>query len=212
MTILCILSFTFLKAQTIQGKFFVGISSSFSIAGTGSDLMSLGFTSYKYKSDADGFVEADPDKSFGINLLPKFGFFVINNLVIGVDLTLAFSSDKDGTDDDKYTQTLFGAGPFVRYYIPTEKIKPFFEVGGSFGVRKSKYESDSFNAKDKYSVRSFVGGIGMAVLLGDRVTFDVMGGYNSLTVKDKEDNEDNYRSVYGSFGLRIGFIVLLGAN
>ena len=59
---------------------------------------------------------------------------------------------------------------------------------------------------------SFGGGIGLAAPLGEKVTFDIMAGYDSLTVKDKEDNDDNYRTVIGTLGLKIGFTILLGSN
>ena len=59
---------------------------------------------------------------------------------------------------------------------------------------------------------SFGGGIGMAAPVSDRITFDVLVGYNSLTYKDKDDNDDNDRTVIGTFGIKLGFIIFLGAN
>ena len=73
-------------------------------------------------------------------------------------------------------------------------------------------DNSDFNYEDKESILSVVGGIGMAVPLGSKVTFDVMGGYNHLRIKDKKDNPDNYRRVYGTFGLKFGFIVFLGKS
>jgi hypothetical protein len=205
-----------LKAQTNQGKMLLGVSSTISLAGTGSDLMSLGYSSVKYKSDADGFDESDPVKMTNINLLPKLGYFVIDNLALGLDLNIARSTEKDGEDSDKYSQILFSVGPFVRYYIPSSKVLPFFEISGSFGSINTKYDySDNTYWEDddyKSSVMTFGGGIGLAAFLGERVAFDVLAGYNSLTVKDKEDNEDNYRTVIGTLGLKLGFTILLGSK
>jgi hypothetical protein len=214
--VLITISSGFLKAQTNQGKVFLGVSSTLSLAGTGSDLMNLGYSSVKYKSDADGFEESDPDKMTNINLLPKVGYFVADNLVVGLDLNIALSSEKDGEDDDKYSQTLLSAGPFIRYYLPTSNVRPFFEFNGAFGAINSKFDySDNTNWEDdeyKSSVMSIGGGIGLAAPLGERVMFDVLAGYNSLTVKDKEDNDDNDRTVIGTLGLKLGFTILLGAN
>lgn len=210
------ISFGLLKAQTNQGKIIIGLSSTLSIAGTGSDLMNLGYSSVKNKSDADGFEESDPDKMTRINLVPKIGFFVADNFAVGLDLNVAFSSSKDGEDNDKYSQTLLSVGPFVRYYIPTSKVLPFFELSGSFGTIKNKYDySDNTNWEDeesKSNILSFGGGFGLAAPLGERVMFDVLAGYNSLTIKDKEDNEDNDRTVIGTLGIKLGFTILLGAN
>jgi hypothetical protein len=51
----------------------------------------------------------------------------------------------------------------------------------------------------------------MAVPVGNHVTFDVLAGYNSLTLKSKENNDDNDRIVFGTLGIKLGIIVLLGA-
>mgnify|MGYP006286550753 CR=1 FL=1 len=210
------INFGLLQAQTNQGKVLLGVSSTLSLAGTGSDLMNLGYSSVKYKSDADGFEESVPDKMTSINLLPKVGYFVADNFAIGLVLNIALSSTKNGEDNDKYSQTLLSVGPFVRYYIPTSKVLPYFEISGSFGAINNKYDySDNSNWEDdeyKSSVMSIGGGVGLAAPLGERVTFDVLAGYNSLTVKGKEDNDDNDRTVIGTIGLKIGFTIMLGAN
>ena len=35
---------------------------------------------------ADGFEESDPDKTTGINFLPKVGYFVADNLAVGLEI------------------------------------------------------------------------------------------------------------------------------
>ena len=210
---MCIACFIFSSAsmaQTDQGKFLVGVSSTLSLAGTGSSLMSLGFSTMKYKSDSDDFEERDPDKETSFNLLPKVGYFVIDNLAVGLDIGIGYSNTKSGESGYKYETTMFSVGPFIRYYFQTKSVLPFIEADASFGGLHSKNQSHNSTSKDKYSVITFGGGLGIAVPIGNRVTFDVMAGYNSLTVKDKEDNEDNDRMVYGTFGVNFGFIVLLG--
>ena len=71
--IACILIFTSLlsQAQTEQGKFVIGGTSTFGLMGTGNDLMSIGISTIKYKSDADGFEEHDPEKITSINSRTK---------------------------------------------------------------------------------------------------------------------------------------------
>ncbi|MEN8137482.1 MAG: outer membrane beta-barrel protein [Bacteroidota bacterium] len=203
-----------LNAQTTQtnkGNVLIGVSSTLSIAGTGSDLMNIGFTSIKFKSDGQDD-DSDTEKMTNINLLPKAGYFVSDNLAMGLNFNLAFSSSKNGDGDYKYTQTLFSTGPFIRYYIPTSKVLPYFELNSSFGSLKDKYEDDGGVEESKTGIMSFGGGVGIAAPLGDKVTLDFLAGYNSLTVKDKEDNEDNERMVIGTFGLKVGFTVMLGSN
>jgi len=191
------ISIGLLNAQTNQGKFIVGVSSLHSFASSGSELMSLGYTSIKSKSDADGFQESEPEKSFSINANPKAGYFVIDNLAIGLDLNIGFSIYNLG--DDKSSHTTFAVGPFVRYYIPTSKVLPFFELGASYGMMSNKTR-----------LMSLGGGIGLAVPVGERITIDIAAGYKSLTYKYNE--EDNERDVFGTLGLKVGFMVLLGSN
>ena len=210
------ISIGFLNAQTNQGKFIVGVSSTNSFLSSGPDILKLGYTTTKSKSDADGFEESEPDKSFSINFLPKVGYFVIDNLAIGLELYVGLSSQKFGEDKDKSSYTYLGVGPFVRYYIPTSKVLPFFELSGSFGMINNKIDfSDNTYQEDydyKLSVMGFGGGIGLAAPLGERVTFDVLAGYYTSTYKQKEDNEDNDRTVLGFLGLKLGFTILLGSN
>ena len=206
-------------AQTEQGKIMVGLSTRIGVPfyteTMMSDVFSMGFTTIKTKSDADNFEEPEPDKITSINMLPRVGVFVIDGLAVGLDLSLANMVYKDGTDDDKTIQTAYGVGPFVRYYFPVEKVKPFIEVNSSFGSIKQKYEYTNSNYEDeeyKYGLFLIGGGAGVAIPIGKRVTFDMMAGYNSLKFKEKEDNDDNYREIIGTFGFKFGFIVFLGKD
>jgi len=208
--IIVVFNLTGLKAQTEQGKFLVGVSSTLSITGIGGELMSIGYSTSKYKSDAAGFEEPEPDKTTGINMSPKLGYFLIDNLVVYLDLNVTYSSEKDGEDEDKWITTLISAGPYARYYIPANNVSIFLEAGGAFGSYNSKYKPETGDSDEyKTGIMNYGGGIGIAAPLGEKVTLDVLAGYNSLTFKDKEDNEDNDRSVYGTFGIKLGFTILL---
>lgn len=204
--------------QMNKGKFILGVSSMLSSVGTGSSIGSIGFTSSTQKSDAVGYTEQNPLKTTNINLLPQFGYFVIDNLAVGMDLSLihASSSLKSINYDSNSTGTYFCVGPFVRYYIPAGKILPYFEITGGYGAENiwsrdtnSLYSHTSTSSSGLFSVG---GGAGVAIPIGDRVTFDALLGYNSLTVNDPENNTDNQRTVMGTFGLKLGFSVLLGSK
>jgi hypothetical protein len=208
-------SFPIIKAQTSAGTMMLGLSTGINISGefsSGSNLMSIGFSSAKYKSNASGYTEPDPDKATNLNLMPKFGIFVIDNLAAGLDVTTAYSQNKVGGSSSKYTLTLLMAGPFVRYYLPAKKILPFAEVNAIFGSAKYKDEYEGGSSEDKSALHSFGGGLGVAAPLGEKVTLDFMIGYNSLTIKSKEDNPDDDRMVMGTFGIKVGFLVFLGGK
>ncbi len=222
-SILFILNGSFLSAQTGKGKILIGVSSSLSVAGTGSDLMSLGVSNTKYKSDASSSGSSENDKTTSINFLPKVGFFVADNFVLGIDLSAAVSNDEYKTTYNtsvltvKSNRLMISAGPFIRYYVPTGHVMPYFEIGGSLGTVIDNYSvtgsyNGNANQEDKSGILSVGGGVGIATLLGDKASFDVMLGYNSMTVKDKKDNPDNERTIMGTLGLKLGFIIYLGAN
>jgi hypothetical protein len=199
------------EGQITKGKMQVGVSSSFNFVSFGTGIMDVGFTSIKQKSNAAGYVEPDGEKITTFNLLPKVGYFFVDNFVAGLDVCLSSSTDKSASDS-KSTMTYFGVGPYFRYYFPGNKIMPFIEFSTLFGSINDKYTSDSFSDSYKTSLMSIGGGAGMAVKLGEKVTFDIMAGYNSLTEKEKEDNVNDERTVYGTFGFKLGFVYILGGK
>lgn len=172
--------------------------------------MSIGFISAKEKSDADGFDEGDPSKSTSFNFIPRIGYFEADNFAVGLDVSYAFSKTKEEGYESK--QNLWSVGPFIRYYIPAGKVMPFIEAAGALGGLKLETSSSWGSGESKLGIFSIGGGAGIAVLLGERATFDVMAGYNSFTLKEKENNDDNERTVYGILGIKFGFSILLGAG
>ena len=210
-SVLCFLGFSVSEAQIIRGRSLLGVSTSFSYVNFGSDIMSLGFTSTSYKGNSTDYVDPGKDKIITLNLLPRFGYFVANNLALGLNLCIASSTDKPG-DGEKYTMTAFGAGPFVRYYISGSKVMPFFEVSTLFGSVTSKNVYLGNEYSNSSSMRSIGAGAGVAVKVGEKVTFDLMAGYNSMSEKAKENNPNDNRTVQGTLGFKFGFVVLFGSN
>jgi Outer membrane protein beta-barrel domain len=211
-TVLCFLALSATEAQINKGRMLAGISTSFSNVNYGSDIMSLGFTSIRQKSNAPGYVEPPAQNLTTFNLSPRFGYFVINNLAVGIDATIASAVQKESQYDSKFSMTYLGLGPFVRYYISGNKVMPFFEASGSFG---SIIEEDSFQENTntyKTGVRNLGAGVGVAVRLSERLTFDMLAGYNSTVSKSKTNNPDDERTVQGTIGFKFGFVVLLGSK
>ena len=202
------LSFGAAQAQLDKGNIMVGVASTLNLGGYGSDLMSLGFSSSKYKTDN---YESDPYKSVCFNLMPKGGYFIMDNLAAGLNIFMSISSEKDSGDDDKDTESLLGLGPWARYYYPLEKIYPFVELNVGIGSTKFTWDYGSGSEVEKYSAFIFGGGIGAAIPVGDMVSFDVMAGYSSVTSKEKDsESEMNYKEVVGTVGITMGFTVYFG--
>jgi hypothetical protein len=214
--IFCALPFLLTQAQTQteKGKTLLGVSSSLNFGSTGSNLMSLGFSTTKSKSNASGYQAPDPEKSTSFNLIPRVGYFFIQNFVAGLDVSIAsvsydFSS---GTYKSTSSTFLYCIGPFARYYVPTGKVLPFFELGTSVGSMKNKSTYGSSTNEDNSGIFIIGGSLGIAAPLGDRASFDVSLGYNSMTVKAKENNPNNERTITGTVGLKLGFSFYLGKD
>ena len=78
-----------------------------------------------------------------------------------------------------------------------------------FGSEKMKWTSSNGEDEDKSKILSYGGGFGVAFPLGKHLAFDLIANYNSYSSKAEEDNEDNYRTVTGTFGIKFGFIIFL---
>ena len=211
--------FAYGQSQTLKGNGFIAASTTFGVfgsvgGGSSGQLASIGFSSIKLKSDAQGFSEPEPDKFSSFNIQPRAGFFVSDNFAIGADLTLGFSSSKAGDSESQSNQTTLAVGPFIRNYFPVENVLPYFEVGAAFGSVKSKFEDPEFDfdEEDKSKLLAWDIGIGVGIPVGQKATFDVAATYNSLSVKADEDNPDNVRTVIGTVGIKLSVLVFLGSN
>ena len=211
---LCFVTFSRMEAQINKGKVLIGVGTSFSYYNFGSDLLSLGFSTIKFKSNSAATLDPSVQKMTTLNLLPKFGYFITNNLALGVDICIASAASKttSGQFVEKYTNSAMGIGPFIRYYISGSKVMPFLELQSLFGTISDKSEYGSTSTTSKTGMTSFGGGAGLAVKIGDKLTFDMLAGYNSMSTKAKEDNPNNERMVQGTVGFKLGFTIILGAK
>ena len=160
------------------------------------------------------YTEPDPDKRLSVNLLPRFGFFIFNNFPLSADICIGYFNYKNGVSKSESTQTIFGGGPFIRFYFPTQKVRPFLESNAAFGSQQYKFKSnDGSSDTDVTSIiTSFGAGFGLAAPIGEKTTFDIMASYNSTTSKYKEDNPDYDRYISGNIGIRLGFTIYLGSE
>jgi len=90
-----------LQAQTQleKGKILAGVTSTLAMGGSeGSELFGLGFGSTKYKYGSDA-----PEvryKSISYPILPKGGYFIMDNLAAGLEIALTGFRETDVADDD----------------------------------------------------------------------------------------------------------------
>jgi len=191
-------------AQLAKGNIMLGVTSTLSVGGLwGSDFVSFGFSTNKVN---DGTTTEPSYKTTSWNFLPRAGYFVMDNLAAGIEVMTSGYMDKDVNDGDKDGESVFGVGPFVRYYYPLDKVSPFAEAEAVFGSYKETFSTDTY----KEGLVMIGGGVGVAVPLGDKVSFDALVGYSHTSWKEKDVVEgDAYTYITGGFGLRLGFTVYL---
>ncbi|MDZ7635735.1 MAG: hypothetical protein U5L72_15390 [Bacteroidales bacterium] len=191
--------------QLAKGNYLAGVSSTLALGGSeSSDFMSLGFMTTKYKYGSD---PAETEYKYTVyNLLPKGGYFIIDNLVAGLEIVISGYTEKDVEEDDTFKESTIGIGPFVRYYYPLEKFYPFAEAEFLFGSCKETWYGDD----DKYPFINFGIFVGAAMPLGDKVTFDAAIGYarTQYTWDDVEGGGSD-KEIYCGIGIRFGFSIYL---
>ena len=109
------------NAQTSQGNLFFGGA--------------VRFDSYKDEDDGED------DKTSSFTFAPSVGYFVIDNLAVGIDLNLTTSKSDDGFGGDDKINTI-GVGPFARYYKFTSNEKFAFIGELGFGFVGTKIKPD----------------------------------------------------------------------
>lgn len=214
--ILCLIAFTFFAvlaySQLEKGSIFLGSTTDLWGGISYSNLFcgpanhgGIAIVKSKYKSDEE--TEDGPEMN-AFNLSPRIGYAFADGFVAGVKAGISSMTIKDEYDgeENKNTYTVIGAGPFARYYIPMEStIRPFVEGEATFGTFKQKYdEGDEYTSNTMH----LGGGAGIAVLLGEKVTFDMMAGYFYNTIKNTKSDSDS-KEIISGFGLGLGFTIFL---
>lgn len=160
-------------AQTDKGGWMFGAGSDFS------------FVSSKFDSEQD-------ESASDMNLNVSAGYFVMDNLSVG--LGLGYGSSKEAGADDAVSS--FVVGPMVRYYLP---MKVFGQLSYQIG-------SVSAGGEKLYSTGDLGIGVGYAAFLNDNISIEPMVRYDMTSAKPDEGD-----SVSGSaFGLFINFGIYLG--
>jgi outer membrane protein len=175
----------------------------------------LNFTSLnsKWKSD-DG--NGEDGKTSNLEFSPQLGFFVIDNLALGIELPINYSSEKN-ENDNKFHSTSVAFAPFIRYYFGTNNIKPYLHSGIGFGYQKMGYDLNAsysdYNMNPSQDFKSTISlyefGGGLAIFLNEKTSLDIEIGYASGSIKPKKDNNNNYRSITSGIGLGIGFAIII---
>jgi outer membrane protein len=180
----------------------------------------LGFTStnVNYKDHGQS---TDGPKTTAFNVSPSVGFFVIDNLAIGLDFDYKTSTTKQhgitfySTAINGYsrveaesTETSLAIIPNATYFFSKGKARPFIEAGIGYANIKQKSEiSDSVQyLKSDSNNNGYVWGAGggLAYFITNTFSFDLGLAYSEYNYK-----EENIDVKSGAFSANIGISIFL---
>ncbi len=174
-------------AQTSQGTLSLGGS--------------VGITTNKDENDGEDVTRSTFEFS------PSVGYFVIDHLMVGLDLSISSTKEDDGFGgDDK--QTTFGIGPFARYYVPLGEGKFMFTGEAGFGFAAVKDKPDGQD-ETKGSAVNFYVAPGFTFFPTEKWGFDLQ--VNLLNFSSFDPDKDNDDDKFNSFHFGItGFTSTIG--
>lgn len=193
-----VFGFVTLNAQTQKGNWVVEGSSSLGFA--------TGKSTYK-----QGSLEVDGTKATVISFNPAAGYFVMDNMALGVEFglsSIATTIYDDYYDDEyKVTVSTFSIMPGATYYFTAgENIKPYLGANIGYGSKKEKEDNESFSG----------GGFGwklkggMAFFFRESMAVNLGLSYAQMTYKYKEGKyNDEFKETYSPFGFNVGFSFFL---
>ena len=183
--LLLTISFTTINAQTDQGNWVLGGSTTFS------------FSSTNTKLEFDGEQQGDDLKSSAINITPSVGYFVIDNLAVGLDLGYTSTKVEDETSST-FTGVLGGS----YYFNASDNLKPYVGLGGGYTIINYSDED-----AEKFSGLTLRGVGGIAYFINESISFNFLVQYLNLNLKNKADSD--FVSKSSSIGAGVGVYLYL---
>lgn len=166
----------------------------------GSMMIGGGFSLSSNTTETTG----DDLKSSSFSLVPTFGYFLKDNVAIGVDLGLYTDTY---TNDDK--ETSIGFAPYARFYKFLVEDKLAIYGQGGIGFASGKYDPDGGNESNSGSFGVYVRP-GFSYFFNQKWALDFQLAGISYTSydPDKDADDDKEKSfVFGasSFNPSLGF-------
>lgn len=174
------------NAQTEKGKWLVSGSSN------------VGFNSVSTKFTANG-MSVDGEKVNTFNISPSVGYFVVENLSVG--LSLGFTNSSTTEDDDKISASTFTVLPTASYFFTKNTtVKPYLGAGVGYSSYQQKYNSV---AQTNGGLAWEVGG-GLAYFINPKIGINLGLGYGQVSIEDS-----GVTTKLNTFGSKIGFSLFL---
>lgn len=180
-------------AQTQKGHLFVS---------GGAGLVST-FTSQTPVYDGKS---GDNTTGHSITLLPSLGYFVIDNLSIGLAGNIVYSSSKSESGNKSVSNQIL-LTPVAIYFFPVEgKIKPLAQVGIGLALMTEKYiPKNGDDQKYAYGGPNFNIGAGISYFVKENISFNFGLSYTKVVLTDSDDTKSQMKQ--GNFGNNIGIAI-----
>lgn len=139
------------------------------------------------------------------------GYFVANNLSLGVSGTYSYNYSKieSGYITQNITEALTIV-PQIQYYFPLEgKLKPAAAIGAGYVWLQQRDSRITENYNKVYSLSgpSFYGGLGLSYFVTKSLSFDLGFQYSYMKLKDKLGSEppQKQNQLAGTMGISVFF-------
>ncbi|MFN7116169.1 MAG: outer membrane beta-barrel protein [Saprospiraceae bacterium] len=193
---------------TRQGNFILGSTIGFSSV-----------NSQIVQDKGSGETQADNPYSTQLSLAPSIGYFLIDNLPLGIRMDYTFNRVKDQNGlRAEDSNILFG--PFARYYMSLKNNMYFFgEAGFGFGNSRDTKDLASGTQKINTNLFSFGVGPGVTVIATNAIGLEALVKYNYARSKFdteilgvKQNTTSNTNQISISLGVQFYFAGLKPVN
>lgn len=164
---------------------------------------SAGLSASNYKEIEDGATDFS-SSSTRLWLSPKAGYFITDQIVVGLGLNVSSVSTKYD-DDDKVVSSTISFAPFARYYLPRDFFGQL-EIGTG-SLTQTYKEPEESDDKFQYSSFSWSLGVGYSHPLNDFIAIEPLLTYTRSVFKEKGGID--YEDREGELTLQVGLSIFL---
>jgi outer membrane protein len=175
---------TMATAQTDRGSFLISASSS------------LGYSSLSRKNEQYS-VGSDAGKVSTLQLNPGVGYFLANNLALGVQLSIKSYTTKQNMSRDSESLAMILA--FSRLYFGSGSSKPFVQGAVGIGRQEVGIKNPKIENVSGYEVDG-----GVAIFLTPNIALEFILGYTRVT-SGYSDNSSTLRGLGTQVGFSLAF-------
>lgn len=156
-----------LAQMTDGGNFMIG--SSFGLSSAQSRIT---------QNDTGGEAEGEGPSSTLFCISPKVGYFLVDNLALGIGLDYTFNEvNQPNKNRTKDSDLLFG--PFARYYVPfSDDMAIFLEGNFGFGNSSDIMDVDGVSQNISTNIFAIGAGPGLTVFSSDAIGISAIFKYN----------------------------------